>query len=86
MKSSKLGIDTLTSSVTAISKFGFWVLCEDKEYFIAFNDYPAFKNAPVDKIFNLKFLSPKQLYWPDIDVDIELDALDKPESFPLIFK
>ena len=50
MKSLKPGTDTLTSSVTAITKFGFWILCEDKEYFIAFNDYPAFKNTPVDKI------------------------------------
>jgi hypothetical protein len=61
-------------------------LCENKEYFIGFNDYPAFKNATVDSIFNLKFSSPKQLHWPDIDVDIEVDALEKPERFPLIFK
>ena len=86
MKSSKPGINTLTSSVTSISKFGFWVLTEDKEYFISFNDYPAFKKTAVDQIFNLKFLSPNQLHWPDIDVDIELDALEKPERFPLLYK
>jgi hypothetical protein len=86
MKFSKKTTGNLTKGVTAISKFGFWVLCENKEYFIGFNDYPAFKNATVDKIFNLKILSPKQLYWPDIDVDIEVDALEKPDRFPLVFK
>ncbi len=86
MKSLKPGTDTFNSSVTSISKCGFWLLCEDVEYFIAFNDYPAFKDASVDKIFNLKFLSPKQLHWPDIDIDIELDALVNPESFPLQYK
>ncbi len=86
MKSSNTGINTLPNSVTAISQFGFWIMCEEKEYFIAFASYPAFKNASVSSIFNIKTLSPRQLSWPDIDVDIEMDALDKPEGFPLIFK
>ena len=81
-----LGTDTLVkNSVTEISKFGFWVLAQDKEYFVPFTDYPAFKHQSVDKIFNLQFISPTQLYWPEIDVDIELDALKSPESYPLVF-
>jgi hypothetical protein len=86
MKSSNSGTNTLSNSVTAISKFGFWLICEEKEYFIAFANYPAFKNASVSSIFNIKTISTRQLSWPDIDVDIEIDALDKPEGFPLIFK
>ena len=86
MKSLNSGTNTLTNSVTAISKFGFWIICEEKEYFIAFDDYPAFRSASVESIFNMKSLSPRQLYWADIDVDIEVDALEKPEGFPLIFK
>jgi len=86
MKSLKNGTDTLTNSVTAISEFGFWIICENKEYFITFNDYPVFKKVRVDKIFNLKFISPKQMYWPEIDIDIEVEALEKPNMFPLIYK
>ncbi len=85
MKSLKHGTSTLTSSVTNISSVGFWVIINDKEYFISFKDYPDFKKATVDNIFNMKFVSPKQFYWPDIDVDIELDALENPEKFNLLF-
>jgi len=81
-----LGTDTLTSNVTAISQYGFWLICHDKEYFIAFNDYPVFKNVSVDKIFNMQFKGNSQLRWPDIDVDIEVNALENPEMFPLLFK
>ncbi len=86
MKSLNSGTNTLTNSVTAISKFGFWIICEEKEYFIAFDDYPAFKSASVENIFKMKCISPRQLSWENIDVDIEVDALERPESFPLIFK
>jgi hypothetical protein len=86
MKSSNSGSNTLTNSVTNISKFGFWIICEEKEYFIAFANYPAFKNASVASNYNFINPSPRQLFLPDIDVDIEIDALDKPEGYPLIFK
>ena len=86
MKSSNTGTNILSNSVTAISEFGFWIIWEEKEYFIAFASYPAFKKASVSSIFNIKTISPGQLSWPDIDVDIEIDALEKPEGFPLIFK
>jgi len=85
MISSTLGTNTLTNSVTAISKYGFWILYHNSEYFIAFSDYPEFKNVSVDKIFNLQCIGNKQLRWPDIDVDIEINALENPEQFPLIY-
>ena len=85
MKLSKHGTTTLVSSVTNISSVGFWALVNNKEYFISFKDYPEFKKATVDHIFNMRFISPNQFYWPDIDVDIELDALENPEKFNLTF-
>lgn len=72
--------------VTGVSSFGFWILISNKEYFISFKDYPQFKKSSVENLFKFKMLSPKQLYWKDLDIDIELDALEKPSSFPLIFK
>ena len=80
-----LGTNTLTNSVTSISKFGFWVLCNEKEYFIRFEDYPGFKNASVEAVFDVRFLSPTQLHWPKLDMDIEMDAIENPEAYPLSF-
>lgn len=69
-----------------IIKNGFWLLCNEKEYFASFGDYPEFKNANVISIFNVEQLSPNQLRWPDLDIDIELDALKNPSAFPMVFK
>lgn len=85
MNSLKHGKPTLAGSVTNISKVGFWILVNDKEYFVPFSNYPEFKNAKIDEIFNVQFLSPSQLYWQSLDCDIELEALEAPERFPLRF-
>ncbi|HLP47997.1 MAG TPA: DUF2442 domain-containing protein [Candidatus Kapabacteria bacterium] len=85
MNSLKHGKPILTGSVTNISNIGFWILVNDKEYFVPFSNYPEFKNAKIDEIFKMKLLSPRQLYWQSLDCDIELDALEAPERFPLRF-
>jgi hypothetical protein len=81
------GSSILTNSeVTNISSIGFWVIIEDKEYFIAFKDYPEFKNIPVQDVFEMKMLSPDQLCWEKHDIDIELSALENPNLFPLAYR
>jgi len=80
------GVSTSHCEVTNISAFGFWLLVDDREYFIPFEDYPAFKSATVEQIYLVQRLSPDQIYWPNLDVDIELTALDKPEQFPLQYR
>lgn len=86
MYSENFGKNILSSSITSVTSFGFWILCNDKEYFVSFGDYPEFKNANVVSIFNVEQLSPNQLRWHDLDIDIELDALENPSAFPMVFK
>lgn len=78
------GIATFHHEVTNISQFGFWLLVEDHEYFVPFQDYPVFAQATVAQIYNLQRLFPSQFHWPDLDVDIELEALQNPEKYPLV--
>jgi hypothetical protein len=80
------GVVTSHSEVTNISASGFWLLVDDKEYFVPFDDYPAFQKATVAQIYTIHRLSPTQFYWPELDVDIELEALEHPERFPLLFR
>lgn len=75
-----------TAEVTGISLVGFWLLAADREYFVPFADYPDFLQATVEQIYHLENPSPAQLYWPDLDIDIDLNALEEPERFPLAFK
>lgn len=71
------------SEVTAIGPTGFWLLAEDREYFVPFDDYPVFRSATIEQIFTVQPLSPTQFHWPALDADIELEALERPEHFPL---
>lgn len=74
------------SNVTNITGLGIYILIEDKEYFIPFRDYPILLDSTVSQLMNMTFHPPFQLRWDDLDVDIELQALEQPESFPLIFR
>ena len=80
------GAATSLSEVTSITAFGFWLLVNDHEYFVPFADYPAFQNATVAQIYAVQHIGPAQFHWPDLDIDIELDALEHPESYPLKFQ
>lgn len=86
MSSELHGIDISHSEVTNIINLGFWLLVDGREYFVPFADYPAFEQATVAQIYNIQRLSPAQFHWPELDVDIELEALEYPEQFPLIFQ
>ncbi len=65
---------------------GFWLLVNGDEYFVAFDDYPPFKQATIEQIFRMNYIEPDQLHWPDLDVDIELNALRHPEHYPLVWR
>jgi hypothetical protein len=86
MDSLQNGICTSEFSVTAITDIGFWILAEEKEYFVPFREYPAFKDASVNQILSVTFNPPAQLCWESLDIDIELPALSSPADFPLIFR
>jgi len=65
---------------------GIWLLVNDDEYFLPFKEYPWFFNARVAELYHVKLLHVSHLYWPDLDVDLDLTALKKPENYPLIAK
>ena len=50
---------------------------------MSYEDFPWFKDAPVGKVLNVEEPSPGHFYWPDLDVDLGLDTIEKPENFPL---
>lgn len=86
MKSKKLGKNTSEAEVTNISKHGFWILINGKEYFLAFKNFPWFRQAKISEITNVKLLHPNHLYWANLDIDLELESIENPEKYPLIDK
>ena len=85
MSLSPAGASISSSEVTNIEAAGFWLLYANAEYFVPFDDYPAFRQATIAQIFDLQILGPGQLHWPELDLDIEIEALESPENFPLQF-
>jgi hypothetical protein len=79
------GENTSPAEITGLTAIGLWLLAGDREYFVPFADYPTFRQATVEQIVNLHQPAPDQLCWPDLDIDIELPALDEPERFPLAY-
>src|SRR3990172_2475944 len=84
MKSIKHGKNILVS-VENITPFGIWLYVKEKEYFLSYKDYPYFREQTVKSIQNVQLLHGYHLYWPDLDVDLEIDNLENPEKYTLQF-
>lgn len=80
------GTSISLSDVTNIAQTGFWLLVDNKEYFVPFNDYPEFKQATIEQIYKVKRIGPDAFYWEELDIDIELAALAEPDKYPLKFR
>ena len=86
MKSLTLGKDTSAVEVGSISKHGFWLHVNGDEYFLSFKLFPWFKDAKVASVLKVKLLHQEHLYWPDLDVDLELESIKHPEKYPLTYR
>ena len=83
---SKLGKNILKVEVVHISAYGIWINVLDKEYFLPHEYFPWFKEARISQIQKVQLSPPSHLYWPDLDVDLELASLENPRAYPLIYK
>lgn len=76
---------TINIEVLNISKHGLWLLLRQREYFLAFKNFPWFKEATISSVLHVELPQPHHLYWPDLDVDLELESLEMPEKYPLVY-
>ena len=82
MKSSKHG-ETILVSVENITPLGIWLFVKGREYFLSYKDYPYFREQTLKSIQTVQLLHDYHLYWPELDVDLEIDNLENPEKYPL---
>ena len=85
MKSKMAGKSTSHVEVLNISKHGFWLLVHQAEYFLPFSIFPWFKDANISSILKVELPQPDHLYWSDLDVDLEIESIESPEKYPLIY-
>ena len=82
MKLSKHG-KNISVSVENITPFGIWLYVKDKEYFLSYKEFPCFKKQTLNAIQNVQLLHGYHLYWPELDIDLEIDNLENPGKYPL---
>ena len=82
MESAKAGKRTL-ASVENITPSGIWLLIKEKEYFLSYQNYPYFQDRSIKQIQDVRLLHDVHLYWPALDVDLEIDNFEHPERYPL---
>jgi hypothetical protein len=85
MKSSNLGERTSQVEVTNISLHGIWLWVRDREYFLPHEDFPWFGKARVQDVLDVRLLHGRHLFWPKLDVDLELESLTKLAEYPLVY-
>jgi hypothetical protein len=78
------GSVTSAIEVTNISQHGFWLLIDERELFLPFEDFPWFRRATVDAILRVERPHPAHLHWPELDVDLSVDSLEHPDKYPLV--
>ena len=86
MKFSRRGKSISGVEVTHISRHGFWLLVADREHFVDFDTNPWFKEATVGQILNVQWRHGHHLFWPALDVDLEMESLVEPGKYPLVYK
>ena len=86
MNSAALGRNTSPVEVTNVSTHGFWLFVGEREHFVAFAEFPWFRDAAIGAITNVQLPSSSHLYWPDLDIDLAVESLDHPERYPLVSK
>ena len=71
------------AEVTHISSHGAWLLSSaGRELFMLYDDFPWFKEQPVNVICNVEESSAGHFYWPDIDVDLSESIIGNPAYYP----
>ena len=75
---------TLGAEVTNVSTHCFWLLVGDEELAVPFTEFPWFKKATFEQLSDVQRPTEDHLYWPQLDVDLSVESIRRPESFPLV--
>lgn len=86
MKSARHGRSTSSAEVTNITREGFWLLVARRELFVSFADFPWFRDASIRQVLTVELPQAGHLYWPELDVDLDVESIEHPERFPLVSK
>lgn len=75
---------TLEVEVTNVSTHCLWLLLGNEELALPFADFPWFKQATIEQLTDVRRPTEDHLYWPQLDIDLSVESIRTPASFPLV--
>jgi hypothetical protein len=73
-------------SVEGITPRGVWLNVLGREYFLDYDQFPWFRNATIHQVQDVRLIRKSYLRWPSLDVDLELDCVEHPANYPLVYR
>lgn len=86
MNLSVVGKNTLDVEVSHISAHGIWLLTENKEFFISYEEFPWFQDAKIRDVFAVEQPRQGHFYWSHLDIDLSVEIIQNPKRFPLKYE
>jgi hypothetical protein len=84
MKSAGHGTDTSGVELTNVSQYGLSLLIDGRERYLPYDRFPWFRHATIAQLSAIERRTPGHLHWPQLDVDLTLESIDRPQDFPLV--
>ena len=86
MKSKARGKNILKVDVVSVSRYGIWLNADGREYALPYAEFPWFRHAKPGQLKNIQFLHGHHLFWPKLDIDLDLNCISNPKNYPLAAK
>ena len=83
MKSKTRGKNISKVDIVSVSRYSMWLNAGGKEYVLPYAKFPWFKYAKPGQLNNVQFLHGHHLFWPELDIDLDLDCISNPKNYPL---
>ena len=77
------GSNTLAKVLT-ITANGILLSIPEGDFFLNYKDYPWFRNAPINQVFDVEMEGDYAVRWNALDVDLEIESILHPERYPMI--
>ena len=70
--------------LTNVSSHGLWLLVDDEELSLPFDQFPWFRGATIEQLSAIERPVPDHLHWPLLDVDLAVQSIRDPSGWPLV--
>jgi Protein of unknown function (DUF2442) len=84
MTSAERGTGISGVELANVSQHGLWLSIDGAEHFLAFDHFPWFRDATIRQLSLIERPSMDHLYWPELDVDLTIDSIQRPQEYPLV--